>query len=133
MTKINGLWRNRETLITKNRPVRYRADRDCRHKLKRKVYRRGRHAVKLRRIINEGNTDSFVCALAFKTADELLALAKSDGIELTKIETGAYIAEMTDLEMDEETFVKHRATSAGYFAAQNAANLRILILLISRH
>ena len=45
-------------------------------------------------------------AMACKTADELLALAKSDGIEMTKIEAEAYIAEMADLDMDEETLVK---------------------------
>ena len=38
-----------------------------------------------------------------KDAKELMALAKSEGIELTKEEAEAYMAEMEDYELDEDT------------------------------
>ena len=40
-------------------------------------------------------------AMQCETADELIALAKSEGIELTKEEAKAYLAELTDFELDE--------------------------------
>ena len=42
-------------------------------------------------------------AMACKTADELIAAAKAEGIELTADEAEAYIAEMADYELDDET------------------------------
>ena len=42
-------------------------------------------------------------ALNVKDAKELMALAKSEGIELTKEEAEAYMAEMEDYELDEDT------------------------------
>ena len=42
-------------------------------------------------------------AKACKTADELIALAKTGGYELTKEEAAAYLAELADLELDENT------------------------------
>ena len=38
-----------------------------------------------------------------KTADELMALAKSEGVELTETEAEAYLAELTDVELDADT------------------------------
>ena len=38
-------------------------------------------------------------AMACKTADELLALAKAEGIDLTKDEAEAYMAETADAEL----------------------------------
>ena len=35
-----------------------------------------------------------------ETADELVTLAKSEGIELTKEEAGAYLAELENMELD---------------------------------
>ncbi len=40
-------------------------------------------------------------AMACKTAGELMALAKAEGIELTKEEAEAYMAELEDFELDE--------------------------------
>ena len=40
-------------------------------------------------------------AVACKTADELIALAKSGGLEITKDEAEAYLAELADIELDE--------------------------------
>ena len=46
--------------------------------------------------------EMFEKALQCKTADELIALAKSEGCELTKEEAEAYLAEIADVELDEE-------------------------------
>ena len=35
-----------------------------------------------------------------KTADELMALAKAEGFEITKDEAEAYFAELADVELD---------------------------------
>ena len=45
-------------------------------------------------------------AMACKTADELMAAAKAEGFDLTKEEAEAYMAEMADVELDEETLSK---------------------------
>ena len=42
-------------------------------------------------------------AMACKTSEELMALAKAEGFDLTKDEAEAYMAELADLELDEET------------------------------
>lgn len=41
-------------------------------------------------------------AIQCKTADELMALAKTEGIDITKEEAEAYMAELADFEMDGE-------------------------------
>ena len=40
-------------------------------------------------------------AMQCKTADELMALAKGSGFDITKAEAEAYMAEMADVELDE--------------------------------
>lgn len=45
-------------------------------------------------------------AMACKTAEELMAMAKAEGIELTKEEAEAYLSEMEDFELDEATLSK---------------------------
>ena len=45
-------------------------------------------------------------AMACETAEELMALAKAEGMELTKEEAETYMAEMEDIELDEETLAK---------------------------
>lgn len=45
-------------------------------------------------------------AMACKTADERMKLAASEGYDLTKNEAEAYMAEMADVELDEETLTK---------------------------
>ena len=42
-------------------------------------------------------------AMQCKTADKLLELAEAEGYEMTKDEAEAYIAEMADYELDDET------------------------------
>ena len=46
--------------------------------------------------------EMFLKALQCKTTDELIALAKADGIELTKEEGEAYMAELGDVELDKD-------------------------------
>ena len=41
-------------------------------------------------------------AMQCKDADELLALAKAEGFAITKEEAEAYMAELADVELDEE-------------------------------
>ena len=41
-------------------------------------------------------------AMKCQTADELIALAKSEGIEITKEEAEAYLDELADMELNAE-------------------------------
>ena len=42
-------------------------------------------------------------AMKCQTADELIALAKTEGMEITKAEAEAYLDELQDFELDQET------------------------------
>jgi predicted ribosomally synthesized peptide with nif11-like leader len=50
---------------------------------------------------NELTKEMVEKAMQCETAEDLMALAKSEGIELTKEEAEAYLAELTDFELDE--------------------------------
>ena len=52
---------------------------------------------------NELTKEQIQKAMACETADELMALAKAEGIELTKEEAESYLAELADIELDEAT------------------------------
>lgn len=45
-------------------------------------------------------------AMQCETADELIALANSEGIELTKEEAEAYLVELEDFELDSDVLQK---------------------------
>ena len=45
--------------------------------------------------------EMIMAAMKCKSANELIALAKTGGIELTKEEAEAYMAELADFELDE--------------------------------
>ena len=45
-------------------------------------------------------------AMACETAEELMELARREGVELTKDEAEAYMAEMADFELEEEMLSK---------------------------
>ena len=45
-------------------------------------------------------------ALECKTADELIALAKAEGYDITKDEAEAYLAEMANMELDNKDLEK---------------------------
>ena len=49
---------------------------------------------------NEITKEMIAKALQSKSAEELIALAKSEGFELTKDEAEAYIAKLADVELD---------------------------------
>lgn len=55
---------------------------------------------------NELTKEMVMKAMQCKDADELIALAKSGGIELTKEEAETYMAELADFELDEKTLAK---------------------------
>ena len=49
---------------------------------------------------NELTREQIEKAMACETAEELIALAKAEGIELTKEEAESYLAELEDFEVD---------------------------------
>ena len=49
---------------------------------------------------NELTKEQIMKAMQCKTADELTALAKAEGYEITKEEADAYMAELADVELD---------------------------------
>jgi predicted ribosomally synthesized peptide with nif11-like leader len=55
---------------------------------------------------NELTKEMIEKAMQCETADELIALAKTGGYELTKEEAEAYMAELADVELDEEMLQK---------------------------
>ncbi|MBQ9571904.1 MAG: Nif11-like leader peptide family RiPP precursor [Acidaminococcaceae bacterium] len=52
---------------------------------------------------NELTKEMIEKAMQCETADELIAYAKSEGVDITKEEAEAYLAELDDIELDEET------------------------------
>ena len=55
-------------------------------------------AVNRKEITNEQIMKAAQC----RTADELMALAKAEGVDITKEEAEAYMAELDDIELDEQ-------------------------------
>ena len=55
---------------------------------------------------NEITKAQMLKAIKCKTADELLALAKAEGYDITKEEAEAYFAEISDMELDSEKLKK---------------------------
>ncbi|MER2138896.1 MAG: Nif11-like leader peptide family RiPP precursor [Succiniclasticum sp.] len=68
---------------------------------------------------NEITKEMLAKAMQCETADELIALAKSKGIELTKEEAEAYLAELDDYELDGED-LKQVAGGMCYSAGMGA-------------
>ena len=56
--------------------------------------------------LNTITKEMFEKAMHCKSADELIALAKTGGVELTKEEAEAYMAELADVELDEKQLTK---------------------------
>ena len=52
---------------------------------------------------NELTKEMIAKAMQCRTVDELVALAKAEGFEITKDEAEAYFAELADVELDEKT------------------------------
>ena len=57
---------------------------------------------------NELTKEQIAKAMSCETAEELMAVAKAEGYELTKDEAEAYLAELSDVELDANT-LKHVA------------------------
>ena len=55
---------------------------------------------------NELTKEQIQKAMACETAEELMALAKAEGMELTKEEAEAYLTELSDFELDSEALTK---------------------------
>lgn len=55
---------------------------------------------------NELTKEMVARALQCKDADELLTLAKAEGMELTKEEAEAYLTELSDFELDSEVLTQ---------------------------
>ncbi|MBP5200436.1 MAG: hypothetical protein J6Z82_07280, partial [Schwartzia sp.] len=55
---------------------------------------------------NEITKEMLAKAMQCRTAEELMALAKSEGREVTKEEAEAYLAEIDDFELEEEALEK---------------------------
>ncbi len=55
---------------------------------------------------NELTKEMIMQALKCKNADELIALAKTGGIELTKEEAESYMTELADFELDDNQMQK---------------------------
>ncbi len=51
-----------------------------------------------------------------ETADELVALARTEGMEITKAEAEAYLAELDNIELDSKTLDK---VAGGYNICEN--------------
>ena len=51
-----------------------------------------------------------------QTADELVALAKSEGIELTKEEAAAYLSELENMELDNKALEKVAGGDGGCYS-----------------
>jgi predicted DNA-binding protein len=65
---------------------------------------------------NEITKEMIVKAMQCHTAEELMALAKSEGREVTKEEAEAYLAEIDDFELEEEALEK---VAGGYNICEN--------------
>ena len=56
--------------------------------------------------MNELTKEQIAKAMTCETIEELIDMAKSEGIELTKDEAEAYLTELSDFELDSEALTK---------------------------
>ena len=56
--------------------------------------------------VNELTKEQIQKAMNCETAEELMAAAKAEGVTLTKDEAEAYMAELSDFELDDSTLAK---------------------------
>ena len=67
--------------------------------------------------VNELTKEQMEKAMACETAEELLKLAKAEGVKLTKEEAEAYMADRANFELDDEK-LKAVAGGGGYFVCK---------------
>ena len=72
---------------------------------------------------NEISKEMLVKAMQCETAEELIALAKSEGMELTREEAEAYLAEMDDVKLDDTAL---QQVAGGICSVADASQERIL-------
>ena len=74
--------------------------------------------------INENELTKEILAKAMKceTAEDLIALAKAEGIDLTKEEAEAYLAERDDVELDDTAL---QQVAGGTSSVADASQVRI--------
>ena len=65
----------------------------------------------------EVTQEMFAKALKCETVEELMALAKAEGKEITKEEAEAYLAEMDDCELDGE--ILQKVAGGGCYSENN--------------
>ena len=65
---------------------------------------------------NEITKEMLAKAMQCRTAEELVALAKLEGMEMTKDEAEAYLAEIYDFELEEDALEK---VAGGYNICEN--------------
>ena len=70
---------------------------------------------------NELTKEQIAKAMDCETVEELMALAKSEGLELTKDEAEAYMAELADLELDRGTLKNAAGGSDGEFCGWDSS------------
>ncbi|WP_295359701.1 hypothetical protein [uncultured Succiniclasticum sp.] len=73
--------------------------------------------------MNELTKEQIQKAMACETVEELMELAKSEGIELTKEEAEAYLAEMDDVKLDDTAL---QQVAGGICSVADASQERIL-------
>ena len=64
--------------------------------------------------VNELTKEQIQKAMACETVEELMALAKAEGVELTKEEAEAYLDELSDVELDGEALKQVAGGSSCY-------------------
>jgi predicted peroxiredoxin len=69
--------------------------------------------------MNELTKEQIQKAMACESVEELMEMAKAEGVELTKEEAEAYMAEMEDVELDSDT-LKQVAGGLCYSAGMGA-------------
>ena len=74
--------------------------------------------------INENELTKEILAKAMKceTAEDLIALAKAEGIDMTKEEAEAYLAEMDDVKLDDTAL---QQVAGGTCSVADASQVRI--------
>ena len=72
---------------------------------------------------NELTKEMVMKAMQCKNADELMALAKANGFDITKDEAEAYMAELADYDLDEEK-LQAIAGGTGPYDAQRPKRIK---------
>ena len=76
--------------------------------------------------VNELSREQIEKAMACETAEELMALAKAEGIELTKEEAESYLAELEDFELDGDMLKRVAGGGDSYYAGLCWSNTKPL-------